>query len=175
LEASSGTGFRDILISFQLHKSDYGKMNFKFRKARLIRDIASSDGLITSERTFRLGNLARSTSHPELDLRIDATFQLRHHTLCKLRSRTVVNPYRPHSGNYTCSMARTKQPSPIRRAPSETFKQANGTSHKLHDVIESVENEVEKAAELHARDPVEQRKGGPFALLICVGGIYASL
>lgn len=71
-------------------------------------------------------------------------------------------------------MARSK-PSPVRRTPSETFKQSNGTSHKLNGVIESVEHEVEKAAELHARDPAEQKQAGLLALAICVGGIYASL
>lgn len=63
----------------------------------------------------------------------------------------------------------------MRRAPSETYKQSNGTSHKLNDVIESVEHEVEKAAEVHARDPIEQKQSGLLALAICVGGIYASL
>lgn len=71
-------------------------------------------------------------------------------------------------------MGRSKQPA-MRRAPSETFKQVNGTSHKLNGVIESVENEVERAAELHARDPMEQKQAGLLALAICVGGIYASL
>lgn len=72
-------------------------------------------------------------------------------------------------------MARTKQLSPMRRVPSETHKQANGTTHKLNGVIETLEHEVEKAAELHARDPMEQKQAGLLALAICVGGIYASL
>lgn len=74
-------------------------------------------------------------------------------------------------------MGRSKQASPMRRAPSETFKQANGTSHKLSDVIETLEHEVEQAAELHARNPkeMERKEGGLVALAICVGGIYASL
>jgi UDP-galactose transporter B1 len=72
-------------------------------------------------------------------------------------------------------MARTKQPSPMRRVPSDTHKQANGTHHSLNGVIETLEHEVEKAAELHAREPMEQKQAGMLALAICVGGIYASL
>jgi UDP-galactose transporter B1 len=63
----------------------------------------------------------------------------------------------------------------MRRVPSETYKQANGTSHKLNGVVETLEHEVEKAAEVHARDPIEQKQSGLMALAICVGGIYASL
>jgi UDP-galactose transporter B1 len=72
-------------------------------------------------------------------------------------------------------MARSKPQTPVRRTPSETFKQANGTSHTLNDVIENVEKEIEDAAEVHARDPVEQKQAGLGTLLFCVGGIYASL
>lgn len=72
-------------------------------------------------------------------------------------------------------MARSKPPATVRRAPSETFKQSNGTSHTLNGVIDSVEKEVEDAAVLHARDPVEQKQAGIVTLAICVGGIYASL
>ena len=72
-------------------------------------------------------------------------------------------------------MARTKPKTPVRRMPSETFKQANGTSHTLNDVVRSVEKEMESAAEVHARDPVEQKQAGLGMLLFCAGGIYASL
>ncbi|KAF2746660.1 UDP-Glc/Gal endoplasmic reticulum nucleotide sugar transporter-like protein [Sporormia fimetaria CBS 119925] len=71
-------------------------------------------------------------------------------------------------------MARSKQLSPLRRAPSDTFNQANGTSHKLHDVIETLENEAEKVAEIHARDTTDTKQAGLLQLAICVGGIYAS-
>lgn len=84
------------------------------------------------------------------------------------------SPQLPDSA--TCSlMARTKQPSPMRRVPSDTHKQANGTHHSLNGVIETLEHEVEKAAELHAREPMEQKQAGMLALAVCVGGIYASL
>jgi UDP-galactose transporter B1 len=63
----------------------------------------------------------------------------------------------------------------MRRVPSDTYKQANGRRHSVNGVIESLEHEVEKTAELHARDPMEQRQSGILALAICVGGIYASL
>ncbi|KAF2020448.1 UDP-Glc/Gal endoplasmic reticulum nucleotide sugar transporter-like protein [Aaosphaeria arxii CBS 175.79] len=71
-------------------------------------------------------------------------------------------------------MARTKQPSPVRRTPSETYKQANGKSHTLNGVIGEIEHEIEEAAEVHARDPAEQRESGFLLLAVCVGGIYAS-
>jgi len=72
-------------------------------------------------------------------------------------------------------MARSKPPTPVRRTPSETFKQANGKSHTLNGVIETVEKGIEDAAAVHARDPVEQKQAGFVTLVICVGGIYASL
>lgn len=71
-------------------------------------------------------------------------------------------------------MARSKQPSPLRRAPSETYKQSNGTSHTLNDVIESVEHGIEKVADIHARDPVKEKEAGIVTLVLCIGGIYAS-
>ncbi|KAF2107458.1 UDP-Glc/Gal endoplasmic reticulum nucleotide sugar transporter-like protein [Lophiotrema nucula] len=70
-------------------------------------------------------------------------------------------------------MARTKA-TPIKRTPSETFKQSNGTRHRRNSIVESVEKEVEEAAEVHARDPMEQKQAGLLALAVCVGGIYAS-
>ncbi|KAF1999796.1 UDP-Glc/Gal endoplasmic reticulum nucleotide sugar transporter-like protein [Amniculicola lignicola CBS 123094] len=70
-------------------------------------------------------------------------------------------------------MARTKSPA-LRRAPSDTFKQANGHKHSLSEVVEGIEKGIESTAELAARDPTEQKQAGILALAICIGGIYAS-
>lgn len=72
-------------------------------------------------------------------------------------------------------MARTKPAAPMRRTPSETHKAANGTAHTLNDVVEAVEKEVKEVAQMHARDPVEQKQAGVGTLMVCVGGIYLSL
>jgi UDP-galactose transporter B1 len=71
-------------------------------------------------------------------------------------------------------MARTKS-SAVKRTPSETFKQGNGTAHKLNGVVENVEREVEEYAESQARDSGEKKEAGLLALVVCVGGIYVSL
>ncbi|CAO2653249.1 Nn.00g026600.m01.CDS01 [Neocucurbitaria sp. VM-36] len=71
-------------------------------------------------------------------------------------------------------MARSKPATPIRRTPSETHKQANGVSHQLDDAVHSLEQKIEEQAELHARNPIEQKEAGLVQLLVCVGGIYAS-
>jgi UDP-galactose transporter B1 len=65
----------------------------------------------------------------------------------------------------------------MRREPSETFNQTNGSTHRRRrsSVTEEIKHEVEKVAELHARDPAEQKQSGLLALAVCVGGIYASL
>ncbi|KAF1842969.1 UDP-Glc/Gal endoplasmic reticulum nucleotide sugar transporter-like protein [Cucurbitaria berberidis CBS 394.84] len=71
-------------------------------------------------------------------------------------------------------MARSKSSTPIRRVPSETYKQANGVSHQLDGAVHSIEQKIEEQAELHARNPQEQKDAGLLQLMICVGGIYAS-
>jgi len=63
----------------------------------------------------------------------------------------------------------------MRRAPVDTSKQQNGTSHQLDDAVHSIEQKLEEQAELHARNPREQKEAGLMQLVICVGGIYASL
>lgn len=72
-------------------------------------------------------------------------------------------------------MARSKSRTPARRTPSATHKQANGVSHPLDDAVHSIEKTIEEQAELHARNPQEQKEAGLLQLMICVGGIYASL
>lgn len=54
-------------------------------------------------------------------------------------------------------------------------EKANGVSHQLDDVVHSLEKKIEEQAELHARNPQEQKEAGLGQLVICVGGIYASL
>ncbi|OAL52955.1 UDP-Glc/Gal endoplasmic reticulum nucleotide sugar transporter-like protein [Pyrenochaeta sp. DS3sAY3a] len=71
-------------------------------------------------------------------------------------------------------MARSKTATPIKRTPSETYKQSNGVTHQLDDAVHSIEKKIEEQAELHARNPKEQKEAGLLQLLICVGGIYAS-
>lgn len=82
---------------------------------------------------------------------------------------------RPISKSHTITMARSKTATPIKRTPSETYKQSNGVSHQLDDAVHSIEKKIEEQAELHARNPKEQKEAGLLQLLICVGGIYASL
>jgi UDP-galactose transporter B1 len=53
--------------------------------------------------------------------------------------------------------------------------QANGASHQLDGAVHSLEKKMEEQAELHARNPQEQKEAGLGQLVICVGGIYASL
>jgi hypothetical protein len=79
----------------------------------------------------------------------------------------------------TFPMARTKQATPIKRTPSETYAQSNGngTAKRVRrgSFVETVEQKIEQAAEMAARDPKEQHEAGLGALVICIGGIYASL
>ncbi|KAF2634846.1 UAA transporter [Massarina eburnea CBS 473.64] len=74
-------------------------------------------------------------------------------------------------------MARTKN-TPLRRTPSESVAQnghSNGSARRRRESFtETVEHKLEAVAERAARDPVEQKEAGLFALAICVGGIYAS-
>ncbi|KAJ4304585.1 UDP-galactose transporter [Kalmusia sp. IMI 367209] len=74
-------------------------------------------------------------------------------------------------------MARTKQATPVKRTPSETYAQngnANGSMRRRPSVTGRIEKRLEEVAESAARDPKEQREAGLLALAICVGGIYAS-
>lgn len=59
------------------------------------------------------------------------------------------------------------------RGKAET--RANGTSQQLDGAVHSIEKKIEEQAELHARNPQEQKEAGLGQLVICVGGIYASL
>lgn len=52
---------------------------------------------------------------------------------------------------------------------------ANGTPQKADGAVHSLEKKIEEQAELLARNPQEQREAGLGQLVICVGGIYASL
>ena len=68
-----------------------------------------------------------------------------------------------------------RKASPNKRSPSAAHKQANGVSNQLDGAVHSIEKKIEEQAELHARNPQEQKEAGLFQLVICVGGIYASL
>lgn len=60
----------------------------------------------------------------------------------------------------------------VRRKANET----NGhTHHRLDDAVHSIEQKLEEQAELHARNPQEQKEAGLFQLVVCVAGIYGSL
>jgi UDP-galactose transporter B1 len=48
-------------------------------------------------------------------------------------------------------------------------------SQQLDGAVHSLEKEIEAQAEMLARNPKEQRDAGLGQLVICVGGIYASL
>lgn len=62
-----------------------------------------------------------------------------------------------------------------RRAAPDAQKQANGHSHQLSDAVHSIEKKLGEQVDLAARNPAEEKKGGYFLLIVCVGGIYASL
>lgn len=64
---------------------------------------------------------------------------------------------------------------PMKRTASETKKHSNGFTHQLDGAVHSIERKIEEQAELAARNPVEQKEAGLVHLVICVGGIYASL
>jgi UDP-galactose transporter B1 len=59
--------------------------------------------------------------------------------------------------------------------PTMAKKQANGASHQLDSAVHSLEKKMEEQAELLARNPQEQKEAGLGQLVVCVGGIYASL
>lgn len=64
---------------------------------------------------------------------------------------------------------------PVNRTASEEKRQANGHSRRLSDAVHSIEKRIEEQVDLAARNPAEEKKGGYLLLVICVGGIYASL
>lgn len=64
---------------------------------------------------------------------------------------------------------------PSRRTSLQTNSLSNGVSHQLDGAVHSIEKKIEEQAELHARNPQEQKEAGLIQLVICVGGIYASL
>jgi hypothetical protein len=118
--------------------------------------------------------------------------------ILQLKLRVAVTPFQLHS-LHTCiltaslthcgtntlllqGVAEREQhlttPSQASRAQiDETMakKQANGAAHQLDDAVHSLEKKMEEQAELHARNPQEQKEAGLGQLVICVGGIYASL
>lgn len=64
----------------------------------------------------------------------------------------------------------------VNRSVAASKKHANGFSHHLGDAVHSIEHKIEEQAERAARDVKKERKEGGFVrLVICVGGIYASL
>lgn len=54
---------------------------------------------------------------------------------------------------------------------NEKTRQANGASHQLDGAVHSLEKKIVE----EARNPQEQKEAGLGQLVICVGGIYASL
>lgn len=63
-----------------------------------------------------------------------------------------------------------------RRKVNETNGNAKGDAqHQLDGAVHSIEQKLEEQAELHARNPQEQKEAGLFQLVICVAGIYGSL
>jgi UDP-galactose transporter B1 len=63
-----------------------------------------------------------------------------------------------------------------RRKVNETNGSANGNAHhQLDGAVHSIEQKLEEQAELHARNPEEQKEAGLFQLVVCVAGIYGSL
>jgi hypothetical protein len=71
----------------------------------------------------------------------------------------------PPGAHRQCTMARAKSQQ----------RQANGASHQLDVAVHSLEKKMEEQAALHARNPQEQNEAGLGQLVVCVGGIYASL
>jgi UDP-galactose transporter B1 len=62
------------------------------------------------------------------------------------------------------------------RRVNGTAQHANGVAHhQLDGAVHSFEQKLEEQAEIHARNPQEQKEAGLFQLLICIGGIYGSL
>ncbi|CAN9211403.1 unnamed protein product [Alternaria alternata] len=63
----------------------------------------------------------------------------------------------------------------VRRKVNETKGGANGNAHhQLDGAVHAIEQKLEEQAELHARNPQEQKEAGLFQLVICVAGIYGS-
>jgi UDP-galactose transporter B1 len=64
----------------------------------------------------------------------------------------------------------------VQRKVNGTAQHANGVAHdQLDGAVHLIEQKLEEQAEIHARNPQEQRDAGLFQLLICVAGIYGSL
>lgn len=72
-------------------------------------------------------------------------------------------------------MARAKTPTAKTTRENGGGKQANGTSHQLDGAVHSLEKKIEERIVEEARNPQEQKEAGLGQLVICVGGIYASL
>lgn len=64
---------------------------------------------------------------------------------------------------------------PVNRTAPEEKQHANGHSRRLSDAVHSIEKRIEEQVDLAARNPAEEKKGGYLLLIVCVGGIYASL
>lgn len=63
----------------------------------------------------------------------------------------------------------------VQRKTNGTAKKANGVAHhQLDDAVHSLEQKLEEQAEIHARNPQEQKEAGLLQLVICVAGIYGS-
>jgi UDP-galactose transporter B1 len=64
----------------------------------------------------------------------------------------------------------------VQRKVNGTAQHTNGVAHhQLDGAVHSIEQKLEEQAEIHARNPQEQKEAGLFTLLMCVGGIYGSL
>lgn len=61
------------------------------------------------------------------------------------------------------------------RKAANGYQQSNGVLQQLDGQAHSLGEKIEEQAELLARNPQEQKEAGVVQLLICVGGIYASL
>ena len=76
-------------------------------------------------------------------------------------------------------MSISQQATPVKHTSFEPHAQNGTTNSSAHrrreSVAESIEKRLEEVAESAARDPEEQKQSGLLALVICVGGIYASL
>jgi UDP-galactose transporter B1 len=61
------------------------------------------------------------------------------------------------------------------RKATNGYQQSNGASRHRDGTVHSIGEKIEEQAELLARNPQEQKEAGVIQLLVCVGGIYASL
>jgi len=51
----------------------------------------------------------------------------------------------------------------------------NAAAQKANGTVHSLEKKIEEQVQLEARNPQESKEAGLGQLVICVGGIYASL